>query len=163
MKKLFVLIAAVLISASAVSAQDWGIGGRTGDGLQAVGQKYFANDNYVEARLGMNWVHPGICADFSALYYWHLFDWDWTPGNWFLDAGAGLNVGGRANYVFLGAQGSAKFGYTFENIPLTLSVDWSPSFGPEIAYMKVLGQSFTGTAFHEQGLFNGGISCIYKF
>jgi hypothetical protein len=163
MKKLFVLLAAITVSASAVSAQDWGIGLRSGDGLQAVGQKYFSNDNYVEVRFGMNWMHPRIVADFSALYNWHVFDWNWTPGNWFLDFGAGLNVGGRANYVFLGAQGTAKFGYTFENIPLSLSVDYSPSFGPEIGYAKVLGQSFSASSFHEQGLFNGGVSCVYRF
>ncbi len=163
MKKLLVLLAVVTASASVASAQTWGVGGRLGSGFQAVGQYVFANDNYVEARLGLGlgigsgW---GIGADFTALYVWNVANWDWTPGNWFLDVGAGLNVGGGKNWAYFGVAGMGKFGYTFERIPLSLSVDVTPSFGPDFWYAKGFK---TQVGFHSWGLLNFGLSAVYRF
>ena len=88
------------------SAQNWTVGGRIGSGFQAVGQYVFSNDNYVEARFGAYWANAGgtVTADFSVLYNWNVCNMDWTPsaGRWFFDAGAGINVGGKGHYAYVG-------------------------------------------------------------
>ena len=99
------------------SAQNWTVGGRIGSGFQAVGQYVFSNDNYVEARFGAYWANAGgtVTADFSVLYNWNVCNMDWTPsaGRWFFDAGAGINVGGKGHYAYVGVAGSAKLGTSF--------------------------------------------------
>ena len=44
----------------------------------------------------MQWV-AGLAADFTALHNWNICTMDWTPsaGDWFFDAGVGLNIGGK--------------------------------------------------------------------
>lgn len=159
MKKLFVLIAVIAVSATTASAQ-WGIGGRVGNNVQVVGHYVFDDVNYLEARLGMGFI-GGLGLDVSALYNWNLKNWDWTPGNWFLDAGVGANIGVNKNYLFVGAQGMCKFGYTFEDFPLSLAVDFSPVVGPQIALNDNPG---INTGFNTWGLFSGwGLSCVYRF
>ncbi len=160
MKKLFVLLAVAVASATAVSAQDWSVGGRLGSGFDAVVQRNFTNDNYVEARLGMSWISGGITADFSALYVWNVANMNWTnSGNWFFDLGAGLNVGGRSHFANLGVQGMAKLGYAFDNSPLKIALDWSPSFGPAIAYVR----GASASSFYDNGVANFGLSLMYTF
>ncbi len=156
MRKLIVLIAVVITSASVVSAQDWGIGGRVGNGLQVVGQKYFYSGDYLEARLGIiDWKDVGV--DLSVLYTWNCFNWGWTPGNWFLDFGVGANLNPRKDWLFLGLQGMAKFGYTFQNTPLSLAVDFSPAVGPDFSLNKEFKTDF-GWTYH-----NFGLSVVYMF
>ncbi len=175
MKKvlLTLIVCFVAISASAqtwdkvetaFTTQDrWAVGGRIGTGLQAQAEYVFDNENYVEGRFGMSWCNWGatLMADFTALYQWHIFDMDWTPsaGDWFFDAGAGVGVGGRANYCYVGAAGSVKLGIKFNKAPVKLALDWTPLFGAEIAYWK----GFNASAFHKYGLANIGVSCVYCF
>ena len=117
MKKLLLTLAMGLLAWSA-SAQNWTVGGRIGSGFQAVGQYVFSNDNYVEARFGAYWANAGgtVTADFSVLYNWNVCNMDWTPsaGRWFFDAGAGINVGGKGHYAYVGVAGSAKLGIAFK-------------------------------------------------
>jgi hypothetical protein len=157
----------VIASVTAASAQTWGVGGRLGSGVEAVGQYVFANENYVEGRLGLGLL-GGFGANFSATYNWHVADMAWTSeGNWFFDAGAGLYLGGGAYYARLGVMGVAKLGYTFETVPLSLALDWSPSFGPWVSYgtvnqvLGVVGAKTSG--FDHFQLFNFGLSCVYRF
>ena len=86
---------------------------------------------------------------------------DWTPsaGRWFFDAGAGINVGGKWHYAYVGVAGSAKLGIAFKGAPVRLSFDWSPAFGPGIAYWD--GGSHS--EFNERALCNFGITCVYFF
>lgn len=179
MKKLLVLIAALVASASIASAQTWGVGGRVGSGFQAVGQYHLKNNNYVEARFGMSWCDSytgnfygynisgtlGLCADFSALYMWRVAQPAWTnSGSWFFDTGAGLNVGGRANAAYVGVQGVAKLGYTFAGAPVSLAFDWSPTFGASILYGRYMGVNLGSHAgFDALGLADFGITCTYNF
>ena len=145
------------------SAQNWTVGGRIGSGFQAVGQYVFSNDNYVEARFGAYWANAGgtVTADFTALYNWNICNMDWTPsaGRWFFDAGAGINVGGKGHYAYVGVAGSAKLGIAFKGAPVRLSFDWSPAFGPGISYWD--GGSYS--EFNTRGLCNFGITCVYCF
>ena len=119
MKKLLLTLAMGLLAWSA-SAQNWTVGGRIGSGFQAVGQYVFSNDNYVEARFGAYWANAGgtVTADFSVLYNWNVCNMDWTPsaGRWFFDAGAGINVGGKGHYAYVGVAGSAKLGIAFKGL-----------------------------------------------
>ena len=167
MKKLLVLFAVLVASATAASAQTWGIGGRLGSGFQAVGQYVLPSENYVEARFGMDYI-GGLAVDFSVLYNWNIANMNWTPkGNWFFDAGAGLRLGGAAHVARVGVQGVAKLGYTFE-FPLSLSFDFSPSFGPVMIY----GRGFrtgdttkteTLAGFDVWAIPSFGISAVYRF
>ena len=172
MKKLIMTIAVIFCAASvsaqswidsATDAKNWSAGVRLGSGFQAVAEYTFSSDNYFEGRFGMSWCNGGasLMADFTALYNWHICDMDWTPdtGKWFFDAGCGVVVGGRSHYAYVGAAGSAKFGIAFRNVPLKLSVDWTPYIGPHIAY----GGGYSYSEFNEYGFANFGVSCVYRF
>ncbi len=161
MRKLFILLAVVAASATVASAQDWSVGGRIGSGFQGIVQRNLSGDNYVEGRLGMSWINGGgIVADVSALYVWNIANMNLTDsGNWFFDLGAGLNLGGRSHFAYFGVQGMAKFGYAFDNSPLKIAIDWSPSFGPGIGY----GGGHSVSDFHDNGIANFGLSVVYSF
>jgi hypothetical protein len=138
--------------------------------------------NYVEARFGLNLV-PGAAADLTGLYNWRLFNWDWTPqaGTWFFDAGVGASVGGARQYAYFGATGMARFGFKFRNVPISLSIDYSPTLGLDFVY-GVGGGNYDGDSvgyapvetrsaankrtyvgFHEAGLWNTGLTFTYTF
>lgn len=185
MKKFLLSLVVCLfaVSASAQIWQDvetafttktkWAVGGRIGSGLEAQAEYTFDSDNYIEGRFGMGWICGGLTADFTALYQWQIFDMDWTPsaGKWFFDAGAGVGVGGCANYCYVGAAGSAKLGIKFKNAPVKLAFDWTPIFGAEIAYFPKVNEADTDSVnvkstyskFFGRGLINFGISCVYCF
>lgn len=163
MKKL-ILSLAVCLCALTVSAQEkWAVGGRIGSGFQAQAE-YHMGDQYLEGRFGMSWCNSGatLVADFTALYNWNICTMDWTPkaGQWFFDAGAGLSVGGKEHYAYVGAAGQAKFGIKFKGAPVKLAIDWTPVIGPHFAYAKGMD---TYTKFNSYGLANFGISCVYCF
>lgn len=165
MKKILFTLAVLFVAVSA-SAQGWGVGGRVGSGLQAVGEYKFENGNYIEARFGMGWnsklyYATLLTADFTALYQWNVCTMDWTPsaGEWSFDAGVGVNVGGRENWAYCGVAGGAKLGFTFNSIPLKIAVDWTPSFGPKMLY----GGGEVAAGFNALGIANCGVSCVYYF
>ena len=177
MKKLLLLVA-VLFVATTSFAQDWSVGARVGSGLQAVGKYNYNANNYIEARFGASWNNPlvyslrdeadiidfsrsRVMADFTLLHNWKIFTMDWTPsaGEWFFDAGVGVNVGGLQNYAYVGVAGMARLGFTFYDVPLTLAFDWTPTFGPGIVYEGKHSDAF----FNELGLANLGISCTFNF
>ncbi|MBQ8493715.1 MAG: hypothetical protein IJ464_05490 [Alistipes sp.] len=160
MKK-FLLAIVALMCATGAFAQDWSVGGRLGSGFQAVGQYGYSADKYVEARFGAGWLDGGVTADFTALHNWNICTMDWTPsaGKWFFDAGVGLNVGGAANYVYLGVAGMARLGIEFNGAPVSLSVDYTPVIGPGIGY----GHGHSSAGFRGMGFANFGITCTYNF
>lgn len=177
MKKFLLVIVASLFVTGAF-AQDWSIGARAGAGLQVMGQYDYASNRYLEARFGMSWsnthryyedilgtLYVGtelpVTADFTVLHNWRLFEFDWTPsaGIWNFDAGVGVNVGGRETWAYVGAAGMARLSFTFNNIPLTLGADWTPSFGPSINYTKGYSEAY----FNYHALTNFAVSCTYRF
>lgn len=170
MKRVILTLAAIFCVASLsaqskidISREKWAVGGRVGSGLQAQAEYKMQSDNYLDFRFGMSWCNGGavLNADFTALYQWHIADFDWTPsaGTWFFDAGVGVGAGGRANLAYYGAVGGAKLGIKFKNAPVKLAVDWSPMFGGMTAY----GGGVSYSEFHKYGLANIGISCVYCF
>lgn len=177
MKKILMIAAIALGFAAAASAQEWKVGdttldfnkktwrvgARLGSGFQAVGEWEYNSKNYIEARFGMAWYHGGLLtADFTFLHNWNVCKMDWTPGagQWFFDAGVGLTVGGRANFVNLGVAGSAKLGIEFNSAPIRLSLDFSPAIGPWIVYIPGGG---AGAGFNAHGFANLGLSAVYCF
>ena len=160
MKKFFLMMVASLFVTGAF-AQDWSVGGRIGSGFQAVGQYGYNQNSYIEGRFGAGWLDSGVTADFTALHNWKVCTMDWTPraGEWFFDAGVGLNIGGESHYAYLGVAGMARLGFKFYDAPVSLSVDYTPVIGPAIAYGG--GQSYAG--FRDIGFANFGLTCTYNF
>lgn len=163
MKKLIVTLSLLFLFSAALSAQGgWAIGGRTGATIQFDAQ-YHWNKGYLEGRFGAGFCNHGgtVTADFSLMYNWKACRWSyWTPsaGDWFLDAGVGLNVGGREHYAYVGPAGIIKFGIQFTRgaKPVSLSLDWNPAFGAGIAYNRYSSHA----DFNEMGLANIGITCV---
>lgn len=156
MKKFLLIIAAAFCVASA-SAQGWGLGARVNAGVQLQCEYQFASENYLEGRLGINFVN-GLNLDLTVIHQWNVCNWDWTPnaGKWFLDLGAGAqgalflqDNGG----VYAGVVGDAKFGIKFNKVPIKLAVDYTPGLG----LLMVDGGGLTGS------FFNFGLSCVYCF
>ena len=166
MKK-FILTLAVLFCALNASAQDgWTVGGRIGSGFQAVTSYHGLGEVahypfYLEGRFGMSWLSAaGVTADFTALAAWRIFEFgNYSAGNFFSDFGCGINVGGKANYCYVGPCGLARVGFKFTGAPVSLSFDWTPVFGAEIAY----GGGASVSQFYSYGLANFGITCTYNF
>ena len=148
-------------AANAVASQKWSVGLRVGSGLQADAEWFYSDKAYVEGRFGMQYV-SGVTADFTVLHNWNCCNWNWTPkvGSWFLDAGVGVNVGGVANYAYVGVAGQAKFGVKFNAVPIRLSLDWTPSVGPAIIYIPGAG---AGAGYNKWGLCNVGVSATWCF
>ena len=177
MKKFFLVLAAVLCVAT-VSAQKtkWAAGLRATYGVQAVGEYFYSSDKYAEARFGL---YGGACADLTVLHNWNCCNWNWTPsvGKWYLDAGAGLNLGGAKQVVYAGVAGQVKFGIKFNKVPIRLSVDYTPVIGvvgyylnaDEKKYNKELKAAgydpyFKGSAaFYTPGFYNFALSATWHF
>ena len=144
-------------------ASKWAAGLRIGSGVQIQAEYRYSGENYFEARFGTYWANSGgtVMADFTLLHQWNVANMDWTPsaGQWFFDAGCGVNVGGREHYAYVGAAGSVKLGIKFNNAPIRLALDWTPSFGPHIAYWK----GYSHAEFNEWALCNIGLSAVYCF
>lgn len=176
MKKIFLVLAAALCvatvsaqskfeqsvksAAQTVASQKWSVGARVGSGFQAQAECFYSGKAYVEARLGMQYV-AGLSADFTILHNWNVCTMDWTPsaGQWFFDAGVGLNVGGVAHVAYLGVAGQAKLGIKFKAAPVRLALDFTPSFGPAIVYYG----GDAGAIFYKWGICNLGLSATYCF
>ncbi len=178
MKKILLSLAVCLGAAFSAQAQEWTVGGRIGSGLQAVGSYSLSDKTYVEGRIGLGWF-GGIAADVTALHMWNIMTMDWTPsaGQWFFDAGAGVNGGGgapsgyagtgiRANFGYVGGAGCAKLGIKFNNVPIRLAFDWTPVFG--VDFVNVVDKDGIVAPIHQAGFYgtglgNFGISCEYCF
>ena len=174
MKKILLTLVALFCVATTVSAKggnfftnhDWSAGLRVGYGVQAQAECFLNKSNYLEARFGL---YGGACADFTALYNWHLMDFDWTPsvGKWYFDAGVGGNIGGVAHFAYGGVAGQAKLGIKFNKVPIRLAIDWTPVLGVYGWYGlgDDLGDSenVTNVGFYGMGLGNVGISATWCF
>ena len=190
MKKIFLVLAAVALCVSTVSAQSkfqqatqavasqkWSVGLRATYGVQAVAECFYAADKYVEGRLGLGLgFGNGLGADFTILHNWNCGTWDWTPkaGKWFLDAGVGANVGGNLGWVYAGIAGDVKFGIQFNKVPIRLAIDYTPVIGTHLKYgynetitndagePEVIRHSST-LGFHDKGFYNLAISATWCF
>lgn len=151
MKKLLFSSVLTFFIVASVSAQNYtsAIGARLGYPLSA-SFKYFMNESHaLEAYVGTRgydfyrWtnvsvgyqIHRGIdAAGFPEGFKWYygaggsIYFWSWDTG--FGD--------GESNSTF-GVQGYLGIEYTFEDIPLNVSVDWVPTF-----FINGFGSGFGG-------------------
>ena len=174
MKKIFLVLAAVALCVSTVSAQSkfkqaaqtvasqkWSVGLRATYGVQAVAECFYAGDKYVEGRLGL---FGGVAADFTVLHNWNVGNWDWTPkvGKWYLDAGVGASLGGAVGYMYGGVTGDVKFGIKFNKVPIRLAVDYSPMIAIGGSYGKYKGDS-KNVGLYGNGFANAALSATWCF
>ena len=152
MKKIIsIAVLAIALSAAAV-AQPRAVGGRVGYGVEASYQ-HTLGQNFVEADLGLF----GLGLEVAATYNWMILQPQWTPkGEWGFYAGPGATVGcDFGGFFTAGVGGQVGLEYTFDNIPLQLSVDYRPMFG--------LWAGQGGAGFWFPGLYNFGIGARYCF
>ena len=170
MRRLLLTLVA-LFAVAATSAQCWSAGLRLGSGAQLVAQYNYNYRGYLEGRVGVSWLAiGGINGDASLLHNWHISEMCWTPnaGDWFFDAGVGANVNGHRGQLSCGVVGVARLGIKLHDLPLTISLDYSPIFGPTIyryTYYDaaLLQHSALCSEFNFFGLYNAAITLSFRF
>ena len=126
------VILLVLFSQTNVFSQYYGsaVGLRLGDASGITGKVLLGNKTYLEAILTTRWGGINITA--LAEISQNLHD---TPGlAWYY--GFGANIGfwedpdeqPKETDLFIGIDGIVGMEYTFETIPINLSIDWKPYF-----------------------------------
>lgn len=150
MKKLF-LAALFCMLAATTFAQSNGFGFRAGTGAELQYERYFASGNLLKANAGLFDFDGNFFG--TVVYDWECFNWaTWTPnaGDWFLHAGVGGTVGIWKNDFNLGAAADVAFGIKFDGAPVTLAVDYRPTF-------------FFLHDFLNEGFGSVGLSCVFRF
>ncbi len=157
MKKIILAMATMLCIVTASAQDKWSVGLRLGSGAQVESEYFYSDKAYLEGLLGLSFV-GGNNFDFNLIHNWNCCDWDWTPnaGRWFLDAGVGGRIGGNGNCCYFGVAGQVKFGIQFQEVPIRLAIDVTPSFGPVFNYHGKNG-------FYDSGILSMGISATWRF
>ncbi|MBO4447338.1 MAG: hypothetical protein J5764_04355 [Bacteroidales bacterium] len=124
MKKLLLVIAAVLGLAVVAAAQPRAIGVRAGYGAELSYQHTLGGNNFGELDLGWSWgaFSAGLSYDFSVAPV--------GPLNFYAgpQVALGFYKGDGASVFSLGAGAQLGLEYCFNQIPLQLSLDWKPTF-----------------------------------
>ncbi len=155
MKKLLTLVLALTLGVSALFAQDYkqAIGLRLGYDLSITYKTFVSQENFVD--VGIN-LEPFKKDSFGVTVY-GFYDWNFdipqVDGlSWYVGPGAQVGLHTHAFYVAINGQIGLE--YKFNNIPLTLSLDYAPGLG---IYM---GKEAVGFAY--AGGF-GGLGVRYTF
>lgn len=128
--KLFILLACFfLVATTQVQGQNYNsaIGVKLGYGLIASYKKFLNEKAAVDIFGGIRWgglaagVYYELHYDISGL---DRLQWYWGGGATFTTRTYGVTNEG---YYELGVSGVLGLDYSFENIPLNLSVDWAPT------------------------------------
>ena len=156
MKKTFLLLIAVTLLSLTLKGQDY----RTSLGLRAgwpygVTLKHFLNEkNALEGILASSWggfVVTGLYENEHWTGQYPALNWFWGFGahvGWW-DAGRNPNVGETYVGSVIGADAILGLEYTFDDVPINLSLDLLPTF-------NLIG--YTGW-----GGIHGGLSIRYVF
>ena len=132
MKKVIVVILAVLAFSLAAVAQPKAIGLRSGWDTGISYEHYLGGENFLEANASI-FGFTGLWIDAAASYNFMIVRPDWTPrGEWGFYVGPGVSVGtytdADENTAFnLGLFAQIGLEYTFW-FPLNLSFDIRPGF-----------------------------------
>lgn len=127
--KLYLAAFALTLMFSAVQAQDYksAIGAKLGYGLIGSYKTFFNEKSAIDIFGGFRW--GGLAA--GAYYLNHTpiktvdrLQWYWGFGGSFTTWSYGI---GNVGYYELGASGVLGLDYSFDDIPLNLSVDWAPT------------------------------------
>lgn len=133
MKKLLLVVVAVMGFAFAANAQNNAIGVRLGGGQGYNAELSFQKGlgvNRLEVDLGWHNYHESSSFSLAALYQFHQEIAALPNLGWFVGAGGKLNYWSAAtnNNVGFGIVGQAGLDYHFNAIPLQLSLDIRPCF-----------------------------------
>jgi len=127
--KFFTLVCMMFLFASLSQAQDYksAIGAKLGYGLIASYKTFLNEKAAVDIFGGIRW--GGLAA--GAYYLNHTpiksverLTWYWGFGGSFTTWDYGISD----NYYEIGISGVLGLDYTFDEIPLNVSVDWAPTF-----------------------------------
>ncbi|MBO5562538.1 MAG: hypothetical protein IJ701_02310 [Bacteroidales bacterium] len=121
MKKILIVVAALLGFAVVASAQPRALGVRAGYGGELSYQHYMGGENFAEFDLGWSsgFINVAAAYDFQVAPV--------GPFNFYAGPAADLwlvNEGG----IGLGVGGQLGLEYLFSEIPLQISLDWRPMF-----------------------------------
>lgn len=125
MKKTIGIIAALMICAGAVSAQNykWGLGARVGGESVGFTVKHkFSPRKGMEGILSFPW-DDGFIA--TALYQWHI---PVITSGFAFYYGPGAHIGAWDDDFAIGVDFMAGLEYKISKIPLSLSLDYKPMF-----------------------------------
>jgi hypothetical protein len=133
MKKVFMLMIAIAFATVELNAQDynWAMGVRLSDFMGGISVKKSVNTKYkIEGILAMPYWHGVIL---TGLYERDILAID---ERFQLFCGAGGHIGNwkykseeiNKNYYFIGVDVIAGLEYTLSSIPLSISIDYKPSF-----------------------------------
>lgn len=115
----------------AVSAQDFNsaIGARLGNPSALSYKVFLSETNAVEAFGGLYFTGSTVAFAANAAYQIHSdLEIEGVDGlQWYYGGGGGFVAGIGDAYITL--SGYIGLSYTFDDIPLNLSVDWVPTFG----------------------------------
>lgn len=120
MKKLILVVAAVLGIAVVAAAQPRAIGIRAGYGAELSYQHTLGGNNFGELDLGWS------TGAFSAAAAYDFSVAPLGPLNFYV--GPQVTAGFVSNIFFLGAGAQIGLEYCFDQIPLQLSLDWRPTY-----------------------------------
>ena len=128
-KLTILLVCLISMALSEVNAQNYNsaIGAKLGYGLVASYKKFLNEKSAVDLFAGLRW--GGLAA--GAYYELHYdissvdrLQWYWGGGASFTTWDYGVL---NETYFELGVSGVLGLDYSFDNIPLNLSVDWAPT------------------------------------
>ena len=122
-------------------------------------QYHFNKKNFCDVTVGSFDVPHGFMI--QGTYNWNLKDFeDWTPNfaTWKVWAGAGVGIGGYDTHdysgLMLGPVGDLGFGFTINDVPITLGIDYRPMVAIALG---------THSGLVDNGFFNLGITATYRF
>ncbi len=150
MKKTLLIVAIAAAGSLGLQAQELGIrfGSFTGNGGVAL-DGIFSTGEFSRIHGDVSFGR-GIGVDL-------LWDFIYRPlgdeaFNWYLGAGPFLYIPFDADYNFgLGAIGELGLSYTFNSVPISLSLDWRPYF----RLLETTDVSFGGFGFNVRYVFGG--------
>jgi hypothetical protein len=156
MKKLFTIILVVLFVGLSLNAQDYktSLGLRAGVPYGLTIKHFMSETNAVEGILASNWggfVATALFENEHWTGHYPGLNWYWGAGAHigFWSAGANRYLNSTYNGSVIGVDGVLGLEYTFDEIPLNLSLDVLPS-------INLIGSTGWG------GI-NGGLSIRYVF
>ncbi len=134
MKKMLILVAALLGFAVVATAQPRALGVRAGYGAELSYQHTLGAENFLELDLGWK-LNPNTPGSFNAAVAYDFMISPVGPFNLYGGPAADLWLVENAG-IGLGLGGQLGLEYIFSEIPLQLSLDWRPMFNviPETSF-----------------------------
>ncbi len=159
MKKQIILPAIfslVLLTTVSVSGQDYNsaIGGKIGYGLVGSYKTFLNEKAAVEAFAGINWsglVVGGQYQSHSPISDVERLKWYWGGGAIFSTWSYGLGLGKA--YSTFGISGVIGLDYSIEDVPVNISLDWSPTIYLWDSFENIYGISTLSR-------FNSGLAAV---